>query len=251
MLVIYRYSISYICKSPLFSQTTRKSLIDNTSIKSEEERTIEVSFSSEFPYNRGGIFEEEWIEILGHTEKEVNLQRLNSKAPILYNHMRFDKDSRIGVVEKAWLERGRGRAIIKISKRKEIDGIWQDIKDGILSNVSVGYTINKKELIGRNSDGINEFRVTSWTPTEISMVDIPADYSVGIGRSEPLINDNNINKRKEINMDKNQNPNPNETIKEEEQNPNGEIVKNRSLDIDIPKKIRLLLITISQLARKI
>lgn len=118
---------------------TRSIILDNNSIKDEEQRIIEVSFSSEFPYNRGGIFEEEWVEILGHTEKEANLERLNSKAPILYNHMRFDKDSRIGVVERAWLEKGKGRALIKISKRKDVDGIWQDIKDGILSNVSVGY----------------------------------------------------------------------------------------------------------------
>lgn len=162
---------------------TRSIMFDNTSIKDENERIIEVSFSSEMPVVRGGMFEDEWVEILGHKNNEVDLSRLNSKAPALYNHNRFNMDNRIGVVEKAWLDDGRGKAILKISKRKEVDGIWQDIKDGILSNISVGYQINKKEETGkRNQSGILEYRVTKWTPFEISLVDIPADYSVGVGR---------------------------------------------------------------------
>jgi len=183
---------------------TRSITFDSTSIKNEAERIIEVSFSSEMPVVRGGGFESEWVEILGHKNNEINLTRLNAKAPALYNHNRFEKDNRVGVVEKAWIENNRGKALLKISKRQEIDGIWQDIKDGVLANISVGYQINKKEDTGkRNKDGITEYRVTRWTPFEISLVDVPADYSVGIGRQleqSQLINNNFINNKERLNM---------------------------------------------------
>ena len=169
---------------------TRNLSIERTAITNEEERLIEVSFSSEVAVKRGGGYGEEWMEILGHKSNEPDLSRINSKAPVLYNHDCYDKQSRIGVVERAWLEAGRGKALLKISKRSEVEGIWRDIKDGVLCNVSVGYRINEKQLITRNDNGIPEYRVTSWTPMEISLVDIPADYSVGVGRTE-LTNFNN------------------------------------------------------------
>jgi phage head maturation protease len=170
---------------------TRNLTIGKEAIKNEEERLIEVSFSSETPVKRGGGFSEEWIETLGHKNTETDLTRINNKAPVLYNHDCFDKESRIGVVERAWLEDGRGKALLRISKRNEVEGIWQDIQDGILCNVSVGYRINTKELTTRNDAGISEYRVTSWTPMEISLVDIPADFSVGVGRtSSELTMDN-------------------------------------------------------------
>ena len=105
---------------------TRNLNIEKEAIKDEEERLIEVSFSSEAPVKRGGIFEEDWMEILGHKESEADLSRINNKAPVLYNHDCLDKTNRVGVVERAWLEEGRGKAIVKISKRAEVEGICQD-----------------------------------------------------------------------------------------------------------------------------
>ena len=123
--------------------------------------------------------------MLGHEGTEVDLERLNNSAPLLYNHDRSERDNRIGVIERAWLENGRGYAEVRLSKRDEIEGIWQDVKDGILRNVSVSYRINKKELQEEYDDQPNLYRVTGWTPMEISLVDIPADPTVGVGRSEP------------------------------------------------------------------
>ena len=87
--------------------------------------------------------------MLGHEGTEVDLERLNNSAPLLYNHDRSERDNRIGVVERAWLENGRGYAEVRLSKREEIEGIWQDVKDGILRNVSVSYRINKKRTSRR------------------------------------------------------------------------------------------------------
>ena len=153
-------------------------------ILNEEERTLTVSFSSEEPYTRKSFFEDPWVEVLGHKRDEVNMSRLESGAPVLYNHLRSG-ENRIGVVESAKITKKRGTAVIRISKREEVAGIWQDIQDGILRNVSVGYTIDERKLTREGKAGEpDEYRVSRWTPHEISLVDIPADTTVGVGRSE-------------------------------------------------------------------
>lgn len=150
---------------------------------------LTLSFSSETPYTRSSWFDEPWVEILGHKSSEVDLSRLSNGAPVLANHERCGQGENgsplasIGVVEKAWLENGRGMAEIKLSRRPEIAGLIQDIADGIVRNVSVGYTINERVLVKSVADGPDEYRVTSWTPMEVSLVDIPADATVGVGRS--------------------------------------------------------------------
>jgi hypothetical protein len=64
-----------------------------------------------------------------------------------------------------------------------MEGLLQDITDGIFRNISVGYQILERTLV-RHSDGNpDEYRVTRWLPMEVSIVDIPADATVGIGRS--------------------------------------------------------------------
>ena len=146
-------------------------------------RVIRVSFSSEAKVARRNNYGDPWIETLGHEAEEVNLSRLNNSAPVLYNHKRGEDKSRIGVVERAWLENGKGYADLRISKRAEVEGIWQDIQDGILRNVSVAYQIEEKTLLEKRNNEPDLYRVTNWTPIEISFVDIPADHTVGVGRN--------------------------------------------------------------------
>lgn len=166
---------------------TRTVDLTRESIINEESRLVRLSFSSEEPVTRQGFFSDPWIEILGHGNDEVDLKRLNSNAPVLYNHDRSKRDSRIGVVERAWIEDGRGNAEIRLSKRTEAEGFWQDVRDGILRNVSVSYRINERKLTEEHEDRPDIYRVTSWTPMEISLVDIPADPTVGVGRSEEVM----------------------------------------------------------------
>jgi HK97 family phage prohead protease len=162
---------------------TRTADLSERSIVDENSRLVWLSFSSEEPYTRQSFFSEPWTEVLGHEKAEVDLQRLNNSAPLLYNHDRSERDNRIGVVERAWIENGRGYAEVRLSKRADNEGIWQDVKDGILRNVSVAYRINDRTLIDEHKDKPDVYRVTSWTPMEISLVDIPADPTVGVGRS--------------------------------------------------------------------
>ena len=154
-----------------------------------ENTRITLSFSSETPYLRQSMWDEPWNETLGHSPEECDLSRLNDGAPVLANHARRAAGetsplANIGIVERAWLENGKGYADIKLSRRPELAGLLQDITDGIVKNVSVGYQIQERTLTQQNADGApSDYRVTRWLPMEISLVDIPADATVGVGRS--------------------------------------------------------------------
>jgi len=150
---------------------------------------LRLSASSETPYLRSSWWDDPWIEVLGHKAGEIQLDRLNGGAAVLANHDRYTATgdtplASIGVVEKAWLEGDRLLADLIISRREALADLRQDIADGLVRNVSIGYQIGERTLTRANGDGqADEYRVTHWTPFEISLVDIPADASVGLGRA--------------------------------------------------------------------
>ena len=143
----------------------------------EENRTVELSFSSEEPYQRY------WgIEILDHSPTSVNMERLNNSAPLLFNH---DRDVVIGVVEYAKIEDKRGVALVRFGNSEKAKEVFSDVVDGIMKNVSVGYQINEMKLESEK-DGLDTYRITDWQPFEISIVSVPADQTVGVGRANEL-----------------------------------------------------------------
>ena len=137
----------------------------------EEDRTLEFPFSSEYPVAR--YFGN---EILAHTREAVDLTRLNDGAPLLFNH---DPDKLIGVVERAWVDEDqkRGYARVRMSRNPFAQEVMNDVRDGVLRNVSFGYAINDMEQRGE------DFIVTRWSAHELSLVSIPADPTIGVGRS--------------------------------------------------------------------
>lgn len=163
----------------LYRAATTEAVID------EEQRIVRVSFSSETPYKRSSWFDEPWIEILGHKGSEVDMSRLNGgAAPVLYGHSDRTRRDHVGVIERAWLEGDRGYAEVRLSKRDDVSDLWRDIVDKIVRNISVGYQILERVLVKKNEKVPSEYRVTRWLPMEISFVPIPADATVGVGRSE-------------------------------------------------------------------
>ena len=156
----------------LGAQCTRIMSVDKVDA---EKRTLELSFSSDAEIKRWGA-----IEVLDHSAGAVDLTRLNNGGPLLFNH---DLDEVLGVIERAWLDgTGKGRALVRFSKREDAEEVWQDVQDGILRNVSVGYRINELKLKESRDDGTDVYLVTKWEPYEISIVTAPADTSVGVGR---------------------------------------------------------------------
>jgi HK97 family phage major capsid protein/HK97 family phage prohead protease len=143
-----------------------------TTFDEVQDRTYEFPFSSEFPVAR--YFGN---EILSHEADAANLNRLNDGAPLLFNH---NPDKVIGVVERAYIDgkRRRGYARVRFSRNAFAQEILSDVKDGVLRNVSFGYSIDKME-----ERGSGDYVATAWSPYEISVVSVPADPGVGIGRS--------------------------------------------------------------------
>jgi len=141
----------------------------------EEDRTAKMSFSSEEPYER-------WFgtEILDHDKKSVLLKRLNTGGALLVDH---DTRDQVGVIEKAFIADRKGSAVVRFGKSGRAEEVFQDVRDGIRQNVSVGYRIHKMKQ--EDSDPENPiFRATRWEPLEVSIVSVPADISVGIGRED-------------------------------------------------------------------
>ena len=154
------------------SMTGKFHRAEMTAFSEVEDRTYEFPFSSEHPVAR--YFGN---EVLSHDVSAADLSRLNDGAPLLFNH---DVNRVIGVVEAARIDdkARRGYARVRFSKNEFAQEILADVKDGILRNVSFGYSIDKME-----ERGSGNFVATAWSPYEISMVSIPADKTVGIGRS--------------------------------------------------------------------
>ncbi len=141
-----------------------------------EKRTIELAFSSDIEVEMGRFT----LERLSHAPGAVSLKRLNEGAPLLFNH---DPNKVIGKVENARIDAdGKGRAVVRFSRSRAADEVWQDVQDGILSNVSVGYRVKDTKLV-EERDGMDVYETVSWEPFEISIVSVPADISVGVGRS--------------------------------------------------------------------
>lgn len=144
----------------------------------EDDRTVEVSFSSEEPVER--YF---GTEILDHSPESVDLSRLNNKAAVLEEH----EGSQVGVVLGAKIENGRGLAKLKFSKVGRGAEIWQDIVDGIRSNISFGYQLRNLTRVVDVEEPT--YRSMDWLPFEISVVGTPADATIGIGRSKEVVNE--------------------------------------------------------------
>lgn len=140
-----------------------------------EARTCEVAFASEEPYDRW------WgTEVLDMSPQSVRLGRLNDSAAVLWNH---DADCQVGVVMRAKCDSDRvGRAVLRFGRSEDAEELWQDVQDGIVTKVSVGYMIHEL-MLESSTDTQDTYRVTDWEPYEISFVSIPADPTVGLGRA--------------------------------------------------------------------
>ncbi len=142
----------------------------------EGDRRVTLAFSSE-----AGVDRAYGVEVLDHSPGAMNSSFIGSgRAPLLVDH---DMTDQVGVVEGITLGVDRvARATVRFGRSARAEEILQDVRDGIRSNVSVGYIVDEMVQDGER-DGREVYRATSWTPLEISIVSIPADASVGVGRA--------------------------------------------------------------------
>lgn len=147
-----------------------------------DDRTLQLSFSSEQPYDR-------WFgpEVLLHEKEAVDLTRLREMGVLLWNH---NSDIPIGQVVNVDLdeESHRCTAAVRFDNDEQSDLIYQKVLSGTLKGVSVGYVVTNWEDVEAGHTSTNGRFVgpvsiaTRWEPLEVSIVSVPADPSVGIGR---------------------------------------------------------------------
>ena len=147
----------------------------------EEKRTVVIGVSSEEPVQRRFGF-----EVLGHKEDEIDMDFMASgRSPLLLDH---DATKQIGVVEEFAIDPENKRTVarVRFSKNRMADEVFEDVKDGIRQNISVGYQVNSMHKEDEEREGVPVYRVNSWSPLEVSAVSVPADQSrlVGFARAK-------------------------------------------------------------------
>lgn len=162
----------------------------------EDARTVDVVFATETPVRTFSWEDGIVNEVLSMEEGHARMGRINGGAPVLDNHSRADGAAgQLGVVENARIENGVGVATLRFSKRADVEDIWNDIKDGILRGVSVGYRVHKYEVT--KEDGkLPSYRATDWEPFEISLAPVQADIESQVRNNEKKIISN---KNKQMN----------------------------------------------------
>ncbi|MBF0339476.1 MAG: peptidase U37 [Magnetococcales bacterium] len=147
-------------------------------------RTVEMVWSTgAVVRRRDWMSGQSYDETLSMDPAHVDLSRLNGGAPLLDSHNASALEGILGVVERAWIDGGVGRAVVRFSSREEVAPIFKDVQDGILRNVSVGYTVRKYQVT-EETGKVPLWRAVDWTPLELSAVPIGADPGAGFRSKE-------------------------------------------------------------------
>ena len=143
----------------------------------DKEKRLSLAFVSEEPVRRDFGY-----EVIDQEKMDLSFME-SGRAPLLWMH---DAEQVLGVVERVEVDKSelKSRAVVRLGKSTDLQReTSEQIADGIISNVSVGYSITSMTETDERIDGIPVFRVQTF-PQEISLVSVPADKTVGIGRNQ-------------------------------------------------------------------
>lgn len=154
-------------------QVYRREMRLDSTAANVDARTVPAALSSE-------IVVERWFgrEVLSHTADAVNFERAGDAGlPLLWSH---DPGAPIGRVRDVRLDAdGKLRGVLHFSQNARANEIWADVRDGFLTDISIGYRIDQ----WTQEKGSDLITATRWTPLESSVVTVPADHTVGINRA--------------------------------------------------------------------
>jgi hypothetical protein len=144
----------------------------------DESRTVELIFSTGAPVERyDWRTDTRYLETLSLDPENVRIDRLNDGGPLLDTHSFWSVSDQLGAVVpgSVTLAKKEARARVRFSRRASVEPIWQDVRDGIIRSVSVGYRVYRFEETAGNGNQLPVRRAVDWEPYEVSMVPIPAD----------------------------------------------------------------------------
>jgi hypothetical protein len=149
----------------------------------EETRIVPITWTTGAAVRRVDFWTgEPWIEELSTDPAHIRMGRMENGAPLLDTHNRYSLDGVLGVVEDAAITDGKGTANVRFSRRPEVEPVFQDVKDKIIRNVSVGYQVYRYEDVSTDEDKkarVRRMRATDWEPQEVSFVPVGADAGAG------------------------------------------------------------------------
>jgi phage head maturation protease len=161
-------------------------------------RTIEIAFATSTPVKRYSYEEGYYLEVLEISDASIDRTRLEAGMSLLDTHDSGSMDSRLGSVVPGTFRIAGGKALcrVKLSRSEPAERVWQDILDGHVTPISVGYRIDESKKTEGQSNGLPTITATRWTPLEVSLVPIPADPSAHTRKDtdvpEPLENNEPI-----------------------------------------------------------
>lgn len=165
-----------------------RSAVDvRTDTFNETERTVEVIWSTGAKVKRYDWGKDGWyMEELSMEPKAIRLDRIRNGMSLLDTHDGWSMTNRIGGVVRGTvrIEGGKAYATVKFSRNQLGEQIFQDLKDGIPVQISVGYRVHKYEKTTGEEGQMPTYRAIDWEPMELSAVPIPADAGAH-SRSEP------------------------------------------------------------------
>jgi hypothetical protein len=149
----------------------------------EEARTVELIFSTGAAVERfDWMSGKRYLEKLSLDPSHVRLDRLNAGGPLLDAHSAWSVTDQLGAVVPGTvvIAKKQARATVRFSKRAEVESIWQDVRDGIIRNVSVGYRVHKFEETEGKNNALPVRNAIDWEPYEVSMVPMGADVGARV-----------------------------------------------------------------------
>ena len=159
---------------------------ESTRAAGEESRGIPVTFSSEHPVERYDWWEDErYLEVLEHSPSAVDLSRAVNGLPFVDTHNIYSVSAQLGrVMDVSLRADGKLAGRLMLSRRQSAEDYRRDLMDGLVGEVSVGYRIDPTRVDRKTAEGqLPRYVVKRWTPHEVSAVPVPADPTVGVGRS--------------------------------------------------------------------
>lgn len=177
------------CKVPMLD-TRAAPMADSYN---EAERTVDFVASTGARGLRRPWFGDDYYEELEISEQAVRLGRLNNGAPFLNTHRQYGIEHVLGSIQRAWIEDGAVRIRVKFSKRAEVETILQDIRDGVLPHVSLGYFVHRWDVTEQVGE-LDVRRAVDWEPAECSLVPIGFDDAATVRSGETEVSQAIINR---------------------------------------------------------
>jgi hypothetical protein len=158
--------------------------------------TVEITWTTGERTMKAPMWEDPFIEQLSMEESAVRLDRINNGGALLDSHGTASHrgsmpglDDQIGVVERAWIADGVGRAIVRFSTRESIAWIVEDVRAGVITNASFGYHVHGYRDITQLGESMQVRLAFDWEPFEITLLPIAADSGTSVrssGELQPL-----------------------------------------------------------------